>query len=639
MRRTTQNRRASLRALARSIRRTSDKEVVDVALTLWKSLDTPLSLGLSLLAKNGQFEELLRVEIDPLRYPDWDVDQYRNDAQAISFLKKMPLEIGIDREKVAWDKFLESERLCQATNERFRRLREGKEYSPAVQCILHSAQWKISRWLGDLDSKAWALRCRFGPGADATTSGARTSAYHKLSQLSSTEDFADGAAALVYSHPSWAAALHGLAPDEPSSGLPPKAWLTLQPGNKLTFVPKTALVDRSIAIEPQMNIYAQLGLGALLRQRLKRHAGLDLDTQVPSQALAHLGSVKGTVATIDLSSASDTIAKELVRDLLPSPWFNAMDWCRSKVGLYNDGIEDKTLYYQKFSSMGNGFTFELESMIFYALALSCVEATSQDVRLVRAFGDDIAIPVKSVDLLEKVIEFCGFVVNKKKSFSSSVFRESCGADYFNGVDVRPYYQKESLTHVEALFRLANGIRCVAVRRNRYFGCDIRLYRTWSHVVRRIPPSLRTFRGPFRHSERFKTLGVTDVTSDDSYLASNLDECMSGDFVRRDPDGRCGWLFAGIISSGRRVSALRDFALLHAYALYSCRDAPESEEQPRSPLGFSRNDPGNYSLAEDTGTLGHSSKNGTTLVPLRGGGPRKLSTSLFADVFLDVGPWI
>lgn len=615
MRSAMRNRLAAVRKLARTPRVTSDKEILEFASKMWSSLDTPLSLGLHLLVKNGQVEDALRVSIHPLRYQT--ASDYENDAQALAFLKKMPIKTDIDRRGAAWAKFLESEELCRQTNARFRNLREGNGCSPAVNAILHSTQWKIARWLGKFDARSWALRCRFGPGADLLTKKSCVSPYHKLSRLSATADFAESAVALALCHPPWARLLSELDPDVDSGGVTP-IELTMQvvPGNKLTFVPKTALIDRSIAIEPRMNIYAQLGIGALIRSRLKR-AGLDLDTQIPSQELAWIGSVDGTVATIDLSMASDTLATGLVRDLLPEPWFFAMDLCRSKVGHYlgPDGVEH-TLQYQKFSSMGNGFTFELESMIFYALALSCAEATNQPVSFVRSFGDDIAIPSGAVALLEEVLAFCGFRINSDKSFSSGPFRESCGADFFHGKDVRPYFQKESLDSVQSLFRLANGLRRVAHRRNLGIGCDDRLKRVWDHVVRRLPASLRSVKGPLRlNTDRFSGWFV-GVTSDDSYLACNLDEAMSSAYVRRDPDGRQGWLHAAVAPTGLRVSGKRgSMAEVVAWALYSCRDG--SEEETSTP----------------------SDANGNSLIPLRGEGPRRFVSDQFSSDFVDAGPWI
>jgi hypothetical protein len=322
-----------------------------------------------------------------------------------------------------------------------------------------------------------------------------------------------------------------------------------------------------------MNIFAQLGLGALIRSRLKR-AGLDLDTQEPSRELAWIGSCYGTVATIDLSSASDTLAREVVRDLVPLPWLTALEWVRSKSGTYSapDGT-NHVIRYEKFSSMGNGYTFELESMIFYALALSCCEVCRDDKSLVRVYGDDIAYPTKSVDLLEKVLAYCGFTVNAKKSFSSGLFRESCGADFFNGKNVRPHFQSECLSYVETLFRLANGLRRAAYRRNLGFGYYGKYRRAWISVIQRVPSSLRFVRGPWRLKS--SSYG-SDVECDDGYIASEYDEAMSSPLVRKAPGQWQGFFHPRMDARGKAVFA-DDVELVYLYALYSSRDGVSSDQ--------------------------------------------------------------
>jgi len=559
----------------------------------------------------------LRVEFDPLRYLETDVKLAGDDHQAISFLRKAPLDDVVskaDREATAWSKFLEAEDVCRQTNARFRARLRGEYSTPATECILHLAQQKIAGWLGNLDARSWALRCRFGPGADNLTKGHRVSAYHKLSELSSTDDFLDGAARLALSHPSWKRYLNGV---HPVDGVGPigSVDVVVVPGNKITFVPKSALTERSIAIEPRMNIFAQLGLGALIRQRLKKRAGLDLDTQVPSQELAWVGSKFGTVATIDLSSASDTLAREVVRDLLPPLWLTALEWCRSKSGTYRA----HKIVYEKFSSMGNGYTFELESMIFYALALSCAEYCREDKTLVRVFGDDIAYPTRSVDLLVEVLGYCGFSVNRRKSFTSGVFRESCGADYFNGVNVRPYLQEETLQNVETLFRLANGIRRAACRRNLGFGYDGRYRRAWVAVVQRIPSSLRSIRGPWRIAEGSRSF---DVESDDGYLASDLDEAMCSRFVRFSRNGLEGWTFPRFESRGR-TDVGADDAMNYLYALFSFRDGDDV------PL-----------LKKKKTRATEYCPNGAPLIPIRGSSKhRRLSVKGLIPDWPSIGGWV
>lgn len=612
------NRLRNLEALARKPLRDDGFPVItEVAQKVWESLNTPLSLGLSLLARNGQWKDVVSQEYNPGRYLETELETARDDYQAVALLRKFPLNIdGIDRKGTALKKFLEAEEQCRTTNARFRSMREGKT-NPLVEPVLLLAQQKISRWLGEAPSaKSWAARCRFGPGADNLNKGNRVGPYHKLSQLSATADFADSAQALVLDHPAWAKAIVR----SPIPSLDEMPRLTYQygyipvgvaAGNKVTFVPKSALTDRSIAIEPQMNIFAQLGLGSLLRSRLKR-AGLNLDDQGPNQVLAQKGSIDGTVATIDLSMASDTLAREVVRELLPEGWYFALDLCRSKNGTYGDGGGAISFRYEKFSSMGNGFTFELESMIFYALALSVCDQLALPKVLVRSYGDDITIPVEAVALLVEVLGFCGFLVNKEKSYVSPIkFRESCGADFFNGVNVRPYFQKEYLSDATSLFRMANGIRRVAARRNHGYGCDERLRPAWLHVIHRIPGSLRDLKGPFRIKAPPEGGTWYDVESGDGYLAVGLDEALSSPWVRRrkPPEHMSGWVYAEL-GAKPVIFTATDWERLLVTALYLCRDG-----------------------------IAEKKKETIDQLPDRGSNPRRLNRYLTIPDWLDLGPWL
>lgn len=622
MRQAMRNRRRNLERLARNVPRglSSTEDVLEVAQLLWKQIDTPVSLKLSLLVEHGQLTDALAVEFQPSRYLDSDWTLARDDYQAISFLRKFPFEVpGIDRSASALKKFLEAEELCRTTNIRYRDYLYRGKITPRVDRVINTARRKIRGWLGSLNASSWALRCRFGPGVDALNKGACVSAYHKLSHLSVTPDFRDGALGLVRSHPVWNRILAG-GPDLSYNPGPCKELsfdenlMKVVPGNRVTFVPKTALTDRSIAIEPGMNIFAQLGLGALIRGRLKR-AGLDLDDQTPNQVLALRGSRNEGIATIDLSSASDTLAIEVVRDLVPEEWYVALDWCRSKTGTYLCDGKETTLRYEKFSSMGNGFTFELESMVFYALALSCADEISSgledpretvDYSVIRSYGDDITVPTNCVKLLAEVLSFCGFLFNEQKSFSSGPFRESCGADFFNGKNIRPYFLKEFCGTAQSLFRLANGIRRAAYRRNLGYGCDSKLRPVWVHVVSRIPNSLRDLRIPFRP---VPVKGWDDVESGDGGLAVNLDEALSSPYVRFNRDYMAGWLFADLQArpSSQKVGA-EGWEFLYLFALYSCRDGCTSETTT-------------YDQVVGRGESG-----------------RRLRAGAFTPAWFDLGPW-
>jgi hypothetical protein len=108
--------------------------------------------------------------------------------------------------------------------------------------------------------------------------------------------------------------------------------------------------------------------------------------------------------------------------------------------------------------MGNAYTFELETMIFMALASACTELSGSDKRFVSVYGDDIVVPSPAWDLLRRTLSRCGFVPNEKKTFVSGPFRESCGKHYYNGADVSPFYIRRQPRKLTDLFLLVNNIR-------------------------------------------------------------------------------------------------------------------------------------------------------------------------------------
>jgi len=95
------------------------------------------------------------------------------------------------------------------------------------------------------------------------------------------------------------------------------------------------------------------------------------------------------------------------------------------------------------SSMGNGYTFPLQTMIFCCairavrryLCLGGYRAGSTW----SVFGDDIIVPTFMYGRVIRLLELIGCTPNVNKSFAEGPFRESCGKDYFLGIDIRPVY--------------------------------------------------------------------------------------------------------------------------------------------------------------------------------------------------------
>ncbi|QXN75347.1 MAG: RNA-dependent RNA polymerase [Grapevine-associated levi-like virus 10] len=224
------------------------------------------------------------------------------------------------------------------------------------------------------------------------------------------------------------------------------------PGNVLFTVPKKTDIDRCACKEPDINMFVQKGIGNYFRKSL-RAIGINLNDQSINRSFAREGSITGMLSTLDLSSASDSISSEVVSLLLPECWFTLLDSVRSPVTII-DGVEHSN---QMFSSMGNGFTFELESLLFYALARTTAYFRGTP-GVISVYGDDIICPSGIAQDLSEVLSYFGFQVNPDKSFSTGFFRESCGGHYLHGCDITPFYVKAPIKSLLDIIDVANKLR-------------------------------------------------------------------------------------------------------------------------------------------------------------------------------------
>jgi len=100
------------------------------------------------------------------------------------------------------------------------------------------------------------------------------------------------------------------------------------------------------------------------------------------------------------------------------------------------------------STMGNGFTFPMQTILFSAIVRSVYRVLGvppSDGKLNQTwsvFGDDIIVRPKAYDIVVRILKLLGFSVNEKKSFKEGFFKESCGLDAFKGVDIRGVYLKD-----------------------------------------------------------------------------------------------------------------------------------------------------------------------------------------------------
>jgi len=439
----------------------------------------------------GPYCEWGKQKVIPQMYSDRanGPDEYLAAATIASIARKYegPLVTHIDPKVNARLRFEKAELMCRLTNKRLRHHRNYPnrplDKKVGAHAILHRMRSKIWKWLDSSpDLQDVVDRARHGPGGNLSTGRPYSTPYYKFRGDFGSYKVGRGAHALaraaIVTNDSWRQAIcceangvkwresHLVSYPQSLNWETIDARLELVDYNKVTFVPKDAFTERAIAIEPDLNIYLQLGVGAVIRERLKK-AGCNLNDQTRNHALAWLGSIEHSwcdPVTIDLSMASDTVSYELVKEVLPPDWFSLLNRLRSPQGRKADGT---VINWAKFSSMGNGYTFELESLIFYALAQSVQdelgvtdffrENGQHAYEYVGVYGDDIIIPAICYPKLEAMLRYLGFQVNWDKSFIAGPFRESCGKDWWNGRDVRPVFLREEIMRQGDLVKVRNGL--------------------------------------------------------------------------------------------------------------------------------------------------------------------------------------
>jgi hypothetical protein len=199
-------------------------------------------------------------------------------------------------------------------------------------------------------------------------------------------------------------------------------------------------------------MYLQKGVGSFIRSQLRRF-GINLNDQSRNQALAKLGSADGSLATVDLSSASDSICTEFVYQMVPTLWYSHLSAIRSPITI----IDGDRHVNQMFSSMGNGFTFELQSLLYFALA-KAVAYHTRTPGVISVYGDDIIVPSEMCPLFIHVLSFFGFSTNEDKTFYDGPFRESCGGHFNSGVDITPFYIRKPIDDLHYTITVANQLR-------------------------------------------------------------------------------------------------------------------------------------------------------------------------------------
>jgi hypothetical protein len=299
----------------------------------------------------------------------------------------------------------------------------------------------ITSTLGAFHPQEW--RFRHGPGAVSERRGRFYNKYCWSNWSDRLENVFPIADCGFHNYNSWADSAN-----ESTVG-------SNEPASRLISVWKTFTKPRLIAAEPSEHQWCQQNIWHYFcdRSRATWIGGCVLfRDQTRNQELCRRGSRDGSLATVDLSAASDRVTCHIVGQFFSGnpPLVLALQSTRTR--FLEQGIcrsAETRLTLRKFSTMGSACTFPVQSLLFFGICLAAVatkrrlKASPTNIRFlagdVAVFGDDLIIPTDSRELLFDALELLHFKVNASKSYWTGRFRESCGVDAFRGVDVTPAY--------------------------------------------------------------------------------------------------------------------------------------------------------------------------------------------------------
>lgn len=235
--------------------------------------------------------------------------------------------------------------------------------------------------------------------------------------------------------------------DNPSS-----PYLNREDMSKLIAVPKTQSGPRLICSEPNYHQWIQQLVRAQVEARIKttplRHC-VSFGNQSPNRELALSSSADGYFCTVDLKSASDRLSCWTVERALRRNFSLLQRIHASRTRMMRNAINDRfpSIILKKCFTQGSACTFPMQTVIYSMISIASVIITddvqptslniTRSARNVRVFGDDIIVPSNSLPKLLEILEFLQLKVNLSKTFSKGKFRESCGIDAYDGVDVTP----------------------------------------------------------------------------------------------------------------------------------------------------------------------------------------------------------
>jgi len=206
---------------------------------------------------------------------------------------------------------------------------------------------------------------------------------------------------------------------------------------QVILVPKDSRGPRLISCEPVDFQWVQQGLRQAIYRLVEGNVltkyNVFFTDQGPNQKGALLGSSTGKYATLDLKEASDRVSLDLVHLLFPENLTRFTDVARSVSTVLPNG---EKLILRKFAPMGSALCFPIMALTIWSLLTA--NAPDADTReSILVYGDDVIVPTAYAASAMAILEAFGLKINQAKSCTQGSFRESCGVDAFQGVNVTP----------------------------------------------------------------------------------------------------------------------------------------------------------------------------------------------------------
>lgn len=237
----------------------------------------------------------------------------------------------------------------------------------------------------------------------------------------------------------------------------------------VTTVPKDSRGPRIICMVPHEYMWLQQGLGRAMMSHLEKHyltrGHVNFTDQNVNGNLALTSSKLLNYVTLDMKEASDRISTSLVDALFDGiPLKNALLALSTPKYILPSG---EVIHAKKFAPMGSALCFPVMSIVHYALSIAALVQQGWSLHRARksvyVYGDDLVVAADSYMPLLEEFPIYGLQFNIDKCCCTGKFRESCGTDAYDGVNVTPTrikkssYAKKSGADFKSLVDIANNL--------------------------------------------------------------------------------------------------------------------------------------------------------------------------------------